>query len=275
VDGEYSEEVPNRASSRTVREVFNLDSARGGAERKRPTLDELTHDLIQLCTQPSDEQQSAPTMSTLGRICKHVILPRAHERTRLRPVSVRAQRVARCRGVGRHACRSRSNGLTCTPGPAAPPCMQVAIKWIHVYAGSSGTAARNGVSSQERLNRLCAEWSALRAVRSSLRADGEGNGGGCGALARGYPPSHTSIKLEATNVVIGLALHGNGISHHDVRALMHGPPAPPLEEVRARPAMHAHDACDAAMRAAMHARCYRSQRCVLLHACWRCTAPMA
>jgi hypothetical protein len=65
VDGEYSEEVPNRASSRTVREVFNLDSARGGAERKRPTLDELTHDLIQLCTQPSDEQQSAPTMSTL------------------------------------------------------------------------------------------------------------------------------------------------------------------------------------------------------------------
>ena len=101
----------------------------------------------------------------------------------------------------------------------------MAIKWIEVYAGSSGSEAMpNGFSSKERWRALCAEWGALLTVRSSLLRGAEGD-------ADAFPPTPAAVTLEDVNVVIGLALHGNGLSHNDVRALM-ARTAPPLEEVR-------------------------------------------
>ena len=89
VDHELSERT-----ERQVRDVFYMDSARSTAcaEPEMPTLDELTNDLIQQRTLPTDEQKVAPARSTLGTICKHVVYPRAQDRSRLRPVPVRTLR---------------------------------------------------------------------------------------------------------------------------------------------------------------------------------------
>lgn len=97
-----------------------------------------------------------------------------------------------------------------------------------MYAGTTGsTAMPNGISSKDRWKALCAEWGSLLTVRNSLLRGADGD-------SDASPPTPAQVILEEVNVVIGLALHGNGLSHNDVRALM-ARTAPPLEEVRFTP----------------------------------------
>lgn len=63
-------------------------SGRSGSAPAMPTLEELTHEIIEQRTLPADETYVAQARSTLGIICKHTVEPLIQDRAHQLPAPV-------------------------------------------------------------------------------------------------------------------------------------------------------------------------------------------